>query len=93
MMNRLRLLKVHQDAKYNSILESHRVGEEVQLSNIHLARDLQIHSYDLTFLHWDAYSLDSLPSNFQADNLVELHLRCSNIKQPWEGNMVRMIYI
>lgn len=88
MMNRLRLLKVHQDAKYNSILESHMVEDEVQLSKMHLPEDFQIHSYDLTFLHWDAYSLKSLPSNFQAENLVELHLRCSNIKQPWEGIMV-----
>ncbi|KAL6316811.1 hypothetical protein AAG906_021111 [Vitis piasezkii] len=38
----------------------------------------------LRYLHWDAYSLPSLPSNFHPMNLVELNLWCSNIKQLWE---------
>lgn len=88
MMNRLRLLIVHQDAKYDSMVEHHVVGDQVQLSKMHLPANFQIPSFELTFLHWDGYSLESLPSNFQADNLVELHLRCSNIKQLCEGNMV-----
>ena len=88
MMNRLRLLIVHQHAKYNSMVEHHFVGNQVQLYKIHLPVDFQIPSYELIFLHWDGYSLESLPSNFQADNLVELRLRCSNIKQLCKGDMV-----
>ncbi|RVW20934.1 putative disease resistance protein RPP1 [Vitis vinifera] len=67
MMNDLRLLKVHQDANYDSA--------------------------ELRYLHWDGYPLESLPSNFYAENLVELNLRCSNIKQLWETELFKELKV
>ncbi|KAJ9700903.1 hypothetical protein PVL29_006299 [Vitis rotundifolia] len=72
-MNKLRLLKIH---------DPHR---KLFLGN-HLPRDFEISSYELTYLHWDGYPLESLPMNFHAKNLVQLSLRDSNIKQVWRGS-------
>ncbi|KAJ9700901.1 hypothetical protein PVL29_006297 [Vitis rotundifolia] len=73
-MNRLRLLKIHNP-------------HEDQLSlKDHLPRDFEFSSYELTYLHWDGYPLESLPMNFHAEKLVELLLRGSNIKEVWRGN-------
>nr|CAN74723.1 hypothetical protein VITISV_014048 [Vitis vinifera] len=72
-MNRLRLLKIH-NPRRKLFLEDH------------LPRDFEFSSYELTYLHWDGYPLESLPMNFHAKNLVELLLRNSNIKQLWRGN-------
>ncbi|RVW38663.1 putative WRKY transcription factor 19 [Vitis vinifera] len=72
-MNRLRLLKIH-NPRRKLFLEDH------------LPRDFEFSSYELTYLHWDGYPLESLPLNFHAKNLVGLLLRNSNIKQLWRGN-------
>lgn len=88
MMNRLRLLKVHQAAEYDDFMEEfHQV-----LSPIYLFEDFKFPSFELRYLHWDAYSLPSLPSNFHPMNLVELNLRCSNIKQLWEEDKVLLLF-
>ncbi|KAJ9675660.1 hypothetical protein PVL29_024534 [Vitis rotundifolia] len=89
MMNKLRLLKVHQDAKYDSMLPIGMVVDpsKVLLSQEHFYRDFEFPSQELRYLHWDGYPLESLPSNFYAENLVELNLRCSNIKQLWETEL------
>ncbi|XVF78500.1 hypothetical protein PTKIN_Ptkin14bG0139100 [Pterospermum kingtungense] len=47
--------------------------------------DLNYISNDLRLLDWCGYPLTYLPSSFQPDNLVALLLRCSRIKQLWEG--------
>ena len=60
---------------------------------VQLYEDFAFPSYDLTYLCWDGYSLSSLPSNFHANNLVELNLLNSNIKRLWRGNMVRLLFI
>ncbi|XP_034679886.1 disease resistance protein RPV1-like [Vitis riparia] len=70
-MNQLRLLKV--EVKFNQIVQ--------------LSQDFELPCHDLVYFHWDRYPLESLPSNFDADNLVELNLRFSKIKHFWEGNM------
>ncbi|KAL6343071.1 hypothetical protein AAG906_017883 [Vitis piasezkii] len=73
-MNRLRLLKIHNPREDQLFLKDH------------LPRDFEFSSYELTYLHWDGYPLESLPMNFHAKNLVELLLRGSNIKEVWRGN-------
>ncbi|KAL6315586.1 hypothetical protein AAG906_000892 [Vitis piasezkii] len=90
MMNKLRLLKVHQDAKYDSMVYSWMPVEpsKVLLSQVHFCRDFEFPSQELRCLHWDGYPLESLPSNFYAKNLVELNLRCSNIKQLWKTEVL-----
>ncbi|KAL6328710.1 hypothetical protein AAG906_003396 [Vitis piasezkii] len=60
-------------------------------SKMQLGLDFEIPSYELRYLCWDGYPLDSLPSNFDGENLVELHLKCSNIKQLWQENKVRYL--
>ena len=57
-------------------------------NHVKLSEDFAFPSYGLTCLRWDGYSLSSLPLNFHANNLVELHLNNSNIKELWKGNMV-----
>ena len=61
-------------------------------SKMQLGLDFEIPSYELRYLRWDGYPLDSLPSNFDGENLVELHLKCSNIKQLWQGNKVLLSF-
>ncbi|TXG47009.1 hypothetical protein EZV62_026303 [Acer yangbiense] len=39
----------------------------------------------LRYLHWEGYPLEELPSSFNPENLVELDLTMSKIKQLWEG--------
>lgn len=47
---------------------------------------------DLTYFCWKGYPLESMPSNFHANNLVELNLQFSNIRCLWKGDMV-LLYI
>ena len=60
----------------------------VDNNQVQLSEDFAIPSHDLTSLTWFGYSLASLPSNFHANSLVNLHLKDSNIKRLWEGNLV-----
>ncbi|RVW45278.1 TMV resistance protein N [Vitis vinifera] len=85
-MDGLRLLKIHKDDDYDriSIFRSYPHGK--LFSEDHLPRDFEFPSYELTYFHWDGYSLESLPTNFHAKDLAALILRGSNIKQLWRGN-------
>ncbi|WKA11081.1 hypothetical protein VitviT2T_028613 [Vitis vinifera] len=85
-MDRLRLLKIHKDDEYGCISRFSRHLDGKLFSEDHLPRDFEFPSYELTYFHWDGYSLESLPTNFHAKDLVELILRGSNIKQLWRGN-------
>ena len=89
MMSRLRLLKIHQDVTYNSIVKSWMVVDpsQVHLSETHITEDFEFPFYELRYFHWDRYALQSLPLNFHAENLVELNLRFSNIRQLWKGKV------
>ena len=46
----------------------------------------------LRILDWSEYPSKSLPSDFQPDELVELHLLHSKIEQLWKGIKVRLLY-
>ena len=74
--------------------EVERVYDSVMkiASKMQLGLDFEIPSYELRYLCWDGYPLDSLPSNFDGENLVELHLKCSNIKQLWQENKVLLSF-
>ena len=61
-------------------------------SKMQLGLDFEIPSHQLRYLYWDGYPLDSLPSNFDGENLVELHLKCSNIKRLWQENEVLLSF-
>lgn len=45
-------------------------------------------SNELWFLEWHNYPSKSLPSCFQPENLVEVHMCYSNLRQLWLGNKV-----
>uniref|UniRef100_A0A3N7FA98 ADP-ribosyl cyclase/cyclic ADP-ribose hydrolase n=1 Tax=Populus trichocarpa TaxID=3694 RepID=A0A3N7FA98_POPTR len=78
-MYKLRLLKI-----YNS--------EAGVKCRVHLPRGLEYLSEELRYLHWDGYPLTSLPSKFCPQNLVELSLSSSKVKQLWRGqqNLVNL---
>lgn len=42
----------------------------------------------LRYLRWDAYNLNSLPSQFCMTSLVELNLSHSSIEIAWNGTQV-----
>nr|XP_034887198.1 disease resistance protein RPV1-like [Populus alba]XP_034887199.1 disease resistance protein RPV1-like [Populus alba] len=72
-MYKLRLLKI-----YNS--------EAGAKCRVHLPHGLDSLSEELRYLHWDGYPLTSLPCNFLPQNLVELNLSFSKVKQLWRGD-------
>ena len=57
-------------------------------STVHFPEDFEFPSYELSYLLWERYPLKSLPSNFYGENLVEINLKKSNIRQLWQGNKV-----
>lgn len=43
---------------------------------------------ELVYLHWQGYPYNCLPSEFNPEELVDLNLRYSHIKQLWETEKV-----
>jgi hypothetical protein len=58
-------------------------------SNVQLPQGLNYLSNELRVIEWHGYPLKSMPTNFQPNQLVELRMRCSRIKQLWKGMVVR----
>ncbi|XP_028076644.1 TMV resistance protein N-like isoform X2 [Camellia sinensis] len=54
---------------------------------MHLSKDLKYISNNLRYLDWLGYPMKYMPSTFQPEHLVELHLTYSRIEQLWEGTM------
>ena len=77
-MKRLRLLRVHW-SNHNDFMEKDMVL---------LPKDFESRSYELRYLYWHRYSLKSLPSDFDGEDLVELRLRYSTLERLWKGNKV-----
>ena len=92
-MTKLRLLKVCSDFFRFDYGSSDDTCNDIvkNASKMKLGLDFEFPSYELRYLRWDGYPLEFLPSNFDGENLIELHLRCSNIKQLWQGNKVLLL--
>ncbi|XP_050135380.1 TMV resistance protein N-like [Malus sylvestris] len=58
----------------------------LKISNVFFSGSIKYLSNELQLLEWHAFPFSSLPSNFQSDKLVELHMHSSLIKQLWRGN-------
>ena len=79
MMKNLRLLKILLDHESTSMRDDYKVK---------LSKDFEFPSYELRYLYWQGYPLESLPSSFFAEDLVELDMCYSSLKQLWENDMV-----
>ena len=53
-----------------------------------ISSDFEFPSWGLCYLYWHGYPLNSLPSNFEVEKLVELSMPYSNIRKFGLGNMV-----
>ena len=84
-MKRLRLFKVYWSCGFTNFM-----GREYP--KLLVPKDFEFPSYDLRYLHWEGYPLESLPSNFDGENLVELNLEKSNIKYLWKSEKVVLIF-
>ena len=89
-MKRLRLLEVHHDVEYDSMM---KYRKDKCIPREHLPRDFTFPSCDLRYLHWDGYPLKSLPSNFHGENLVELSLQSSSIEVLWDKTVCLSIWL
>ncbi|PRQ22478.1 putative toll-like receptor, P-loop containing nucleoside triphosphate hydrolase [Rosa chinensis] len=57
----------------------------LKLHNVHPSKDLRCVPKSLRFFEWRGYSLTNLPPDFEPDELVELSVCHSSIKQLWNG--------
>lgn len=55
-----------------------------------LNKGLQSLPDELRYLEWAKYPLKALPSKFCPQNLVELHMRRSQLKQLWNDDHVQL---
>ncbi|XP_058733730.1 uncharacterized protein LOC131605386 [Vicia villosa] len=55
------------------------------IDHVNVSGSLNRLSNDLRYIEWSGYSFMYLPSSFQPNQLVELILKYSSIKQLWEG--------
>ncbi|KAJ9675642.1 hypothetical protein PVL29_024528 [Vitis rotundifolia] len=69
MMTELRLLKIKSTSDY--------------FGHVDLPRDFEFPSYELRYLYWEGYPLESLPSKFQGTHLIELSMHYSLVKELW----------
>lgn len=60
----------------------------LMLKNVNFSGILNYLSNELRYLYWDNYPFLSMPSSFHPDQLVELILPYSNIKQLWKDTKV-----
>ncbi|XP_065874574.1 disease resistance protein RUN1-like [Euphorbia lathyris] len=99
-MNQIKLLKVHNPGSnffLTEILDTVLVLDESEVVNsyrdsvtslpdkVEFPQGLDYLPDELVSLHWNFYPLKSLPSNFNAENLVELNLSDSFVEQLWAG--------
>ncbi|XP_050378973.1 TMV resistance protein N-like [Argentina anserina] len=67
----------------------------LKIWNVKVSKNIRYLSKKLQYLEWGECPLDSFPSDFQPDYLVELHMHSSCIKELWRGQrgwrMLRLI--
>ncbi|RVW64945.1 Disease resistance-like protein DSC1 [Vitis vinifera] len=79
-MTNLRLLEI-----YRSNLRD--TGGKMQCK-LHISDDFKFHYDELRYLHWDEYPCESLPSDFESENLVHFCMPRSHLTQLWKGQKV-----
>ncbi|XP_024200134.1 disease resistance protein RUN1-like [Rosa chinensis] len=79
-MHNLRLLKFQFERYYYRDSKS-------CVNKVHLSQGLKCLPQALRILYWDGFPLNSLPSKFCPDNLVELCMRNSRLKRLWNKGL------
>ncbi|KAJ4723402.1 Disease resistance protein [Melia azedarach] len=54
-------------------------------SRVHLSEDLEYLSDELRYFHWHGYPSNTLPKNFNPENLIRLCLPYSKVERLWDG--------
>ncbi|KAJ4723236.1 Disease resistance protein (TIR-NBS-LRR class) family [Melia azedarach] len=54
-------------------------------SRVYLSEDLEYLSEELRYLYWHGYPCNTLPKDFNPENLIELCLPYSKVERLWEG--------
>lgn len=81
-MRNLRFLKFYTN------LENKEVKKEV---NVHLPHGLDYLCPKLRLLHWEAFPMRCMPSNFRPLSLVELTMEASKLEKLWDGAQVCVV--
>ncbi|CAK8560417.1 unnamed protein product [Lathyrus sativus] len=75
-MNKLRYLDIYSKGDYYTFRQFPQ--------KLYLPQGLESLPNELKYLRWAYYPLESLPSEFTAENLVVLNLQCSKVKKLWQ---------
>ncbi|XP_014622717.1 disease resistance protein RPV1 isoform X2 [Glycine max] len=60
-------------------------GEFERINSVYLPKGLEFLPKNLRYLGWNGYPLESLPSSFCPEKLVELSMPYSNLEKLWHG--------
>ncbi|KAK0580100.1 hypothetical protein LWI29_036375 [Acer saccharum] len=71
---------------FQALMKMNNLRTLIMTYGYHYNGGLDHLSNELRYLHWSNYPLEVLPSSFNPENLVELDLFYSKIKQLWEGS-------
>ncbi|KAI5387618.1 hypothetical protein KIW84_073636 [Lathyrus oleraceus] len=63
------------------------------MKGVNISENLSFLSNELRYMEWYRYPFKYLPSSFHPNQLVELILRYSSIKQLWKGKKVLCIFL
>jgi hypothetical protein len=89
-MKNLRLLKIgNLQFPHDLIRGNLQFPQDLIRCTMQLPQGLNYLSNELRVIEWHGYPLKYMPTNFQPNQLVELRMRCSRIKQLWKGIVVR----
>lgn len=67
-------------------------GDLERVNSVYIRKGLEFLPKNLRYLGWNGYPLESLPSSFCPEKLVELSMPYSNLEKLWYGVQVRMVH-
>lgn len=68
-------------------------GNFKRINSVYLPKGLEFLPKKLRYLGWNGCPLESLPSTFCPEKLVELSMRYSNVQKLWHGVQVCKVHI
>nr|KYP54330.1 TMV resistance protein N [Cajanus cajan] len=74
------------------VFQSLKRGFE-RINSVYLPKGLEFLPKNLRYFGWNGYPLESLPSTFCPENLVELSMQYSNVEKLWHGVQVHIVHI